>query len=153
MVALRGPDDAISFSRGKRSMTDRGGGVRSRMTQTTSNGRRRSTISSKFDKWSLKTVITARAAASRPSRATHFDNRLGWRCGSFPSHSLQQGPARFADFHPYELGVLDATFMGNQKAAIGRYIERLLVAARSSEGAGRASDHTLFGACQCCASA
>src|SRR4029453_19575827 len=94
-----------------------------------------------------------RSATSRPSPATRFDNRLGWLCGSFPSHSLPQGPARFADFHPYELGVLDATFMGNQKAAIGRYIERLLVAARSSEGAGGAPDHTLFGACQCCASA
>jgi len=43
MAALRGPVDAISFSRGKRPMTDRGSGVRSRMTQTTSNGRRRST--------------------------------------------------------------------------------------------------------------
>jgi hypothetical protein len=62
MAALRGPVDAISFSRGKRPMTDRGSGVRSRMTQTTSNGRRRSTISSKLDKWSLKTVITARPA-------------------------------------------------------------------------------------------
>src|SRR5438105_3003639 len=94
-----------------------------------------------------------RAVTSRPSPATHFDNRLGWLCGSFPSHSLQQGPARFADFHPYELGVLDAAFVGNQKAAIGRNIEHLLVAGRSSEGAGRAPDHTLFGACQCCASA
>ena len=39
MAALRGPVDAISFSRGKRPMTDRGSGVRSRMTQNTSNGR------------------------------------------------------------------------------------------------------------------
>src|SRR2546425_3710247 len=70
-----------------------------------------------------------------------------------PSLSLQQGPAGFADFQPYELGVLDATFVGNQKAAIGRYIERLLVAGRSSEGAGRAPDHTLCGACQGRASA
>src|SRR6266403_2554580 len=70
-----------------------------------------------------------------------------------PSLSLQQGPAGFADFQPYELGVLDATFVGNQEAAIGRYVERLLVAGRSSEGAGRAPDHTLFGACQCCARA
>src|ERR1700730_15291412 len=65
-----------------------------------------------------------------------------------PSLSLQQGPAGFADFHPYELGVLDATFVGNQKAAIGRYIERLLVVGRSSKGAGGAPDHPLFGACQ-----
>src|SRR5258708_16963337 len=70
-----------------------------------------------------------------------------------PSVSLQQGPARFADFQPYELGVLDATFVGNQKAAIGRYIERPLVAGGSSERAGRAPDHPLFGACQCRASA
>jgi hypothetical protein len=67
MAALRGPVDAISFSRGKRPMTDRGSGVRSRMTQTTSNGRRRSTISSKLDKWSLKTVITARPASGDQS--------------------------------------------------------------------------------------
>jgi hypothetical protein len=56
------------------------------------------------------------------------------------SLSFQQGPAGFADFQPYELGVLNATFVGNQKAAIGRYIERLLVAGRPSEGAGRAPD-------------
>jgi hypothetical protein len=67
MAALRGPVDAISFSRGKRPMTDRGSGVCSRITQTTSNGRRRSTISSKFDKWSLKTVITARPASGDQS--------------------------------------------------------------------------------------
>jgi len=67
MAALRGPVDAISFSRGKRPMTDRGKGVRSRMTQTTSNGRRRSTTLSKLDKWSLKTVITARPASGDQS--------------------------------------------------------------------------------------
>src|SRR5882672_10778698 len=93
------------------------------------------------------------AATSRPSPATRFDNRLGWLCGSFPSHSLQQGPARFADFHPYELGVLDATFVGNQKATVGRHIKGLLVTRRSPERAGRAPDHTLFGACQRRASA
>ena len=52
MAALREPVDAMSFSRGNRSMTDRGSGVRSRMTETTSNGRRRSTMSSRLDKWS-----------------------------------------------------------------------------------------------------
>ena len=56
---------------------------------------------------------------------------------------LQQGSAGFADFQPYELGVLDATFVGNQKGAIGRYIERLL-AGRPSEGADRAPDHLLI---------
>src|SRR6516164_1357077 len=69
------------------------------------------------------------------------------------SLSLQQGQAGFANFQPYELGVLYATFVGNQKAAIGCYIERLLVAGRPSEGAGRTPDHTLFGPCQCCARA
>jgi len=67
MAALRGPVDAIRFSRGKRPMTDRGSGVRSRMTQTTSNGRRRSTTLSRLDKWSLKTVIAARPASGDQS--------------------------------------------------------------------------------------
>jgi len=67
MAALRGPVDAISFSRGKRPMTERGSGVRSRMTQTTSNGRRRSTTLSTLDKWSLKTVISARPVSGAQS--------------------------------------------------------------------------------------
>ena len=41
--ALNGPVEAIIFSRGSRSMTLRGNGVRSRITHTTSNGASRST--------------------------------------------------------------------------------------------------------------
>ena len=46
MEALNGPVEAIIFSRGRRSMTARGNGVRSRMTHTTSNGASRSTTAS-----------------------------------------------------------------------------------------------------------
>ena len=67
MAALRGPVEAMSFSRGNCSMTDRGSGVRSRMTQTTSNGRRRSTTLSASDKWSLKTMISAHPASGDQS--------------------------------------------------------------------------------------
>jgi hypothetical protein len=67
MAALRRPVEAISFTRGNRSMTDRSSGVRSRMTQTTSNGRRRSTTSSGLNRSSLNTVITARPSSGDQS--------------------------------------------------------------------------------------
>jgi hypothetical protein len=44
--ALRGPVEAISLSRGSRSMASRRNGVRSRMTQITSNGSSLSTTAS-----------------------------------------------------------------------------------------------------------
>jgi len=46
MEALNGPVDAIIFSRGNRSMTLRGSGVRSRITHTTSKDLSRSTTAS-----------------------------------------------------------------------------------------------------------
>src|SRR5215469_3038229 len=39
------------------------------------------------------------------------------------SLSCSRGQPGFADFQSYELGVLDATFVGNQKAAIGLWHE------------------------------
>ena len=44
--ALNGPVEAIIFSRGRRSMTVRGSGVRSRITHTTSKGTSRSMTAS-----------------------------------------------------------------------------------------------------------
>jgi hypothetical protein len=67
MDAFRRPVDAINFSCGNRSMTDRGSGVRSRMTQTTSKGSSRPTSASESDKWSLKTVIVARLVSGDQS--------------------------------------------------------------------------------------
>jgi len=43
--AFNGPVEAIIFSRGNRSITPRGSGVRSRITHSTSNGANRSTRS------------------------------------------------------------------------------------------------------------
>ena len=63
--ALRIVVEAISFSLGSCASTAPGNGVRSRMTQTTSNGCSRSTIRSGSDRWSRKTVMLARP----PSRA------------------------------------------------------------------------------------
>src|SRR6516162_1251243 len=65
------------------------------------------------------------------------------------SLSFQQGPAGFADFQPYELGVLNATFVKNQKAAIGRYIERLLVAGIKRKSHGRRREFREWGCCAC----
>ncbi|BBZ14742.1 hypothetical protein MBRA_49370 [Mycobacterium branderi] len=66
-AALNGPVEAIIFRRGKRSMTLRGNGVRSRITHTTSNGAKRSTTASGSATWSLKVVISARAATDDQS--------------------------------------------------------------------------------------
>ncbi len=63
--ALNAPVDAIILSLGSRSMTVRGSGDRSRITMTTSKERGlRSASSSASKTWSLKTVISARAAVS-----------------------------------------------------------------------------------------
>src|ERR1700680_527724 len=58
---------------GRRSMTLRGSGVRSRIAQTTSNGRNLSTRADGSETWSLKTVISAlfeRTDQSAISKAT-----------------------------------------------------------------------------------
>jgi len=142
---------------GNRSITDRGTGVRSRMTQTTSNGRRRSTMASKLDRMVVENGdLRAPAASGDPVGHLErhvLDNRPGLRCGSFPSRSFQQGQPDSPTFHPYELGVLNARFVGNQESrrrSLHRAPSRRRALFRS---AGRASDHTLFGACYCCASA
>src|ERR1700732_304142 len=64
-----------SLRLGRRSITLRGSGVRSRMTQTTSNGRSLSTRADGSETWSLKTVIAAlfeRADQSAISKATFW---------------------------------------------------------------------------------
>src|ERR1700730_14511916 len=59
--------EAIMRSLGKRSMMVRVIGVRSRMTQTMSNGCRRSTRASGPARWSLNTVTVARASSTDQS--------------------------------------------------------------------------------------
>jgi len=65
--ALNGPVEAIIFSRGRRSMTVRGSGVRSRITHTTSKGTSRSMTASRSAMWSVNTVMSARATTSDQS--------------------------------------------------------------------------------------
>jgi hypothetical protein len=67
--------EAIMRSLGKRSMMVRVIGVRSRVTQTMSNGLRRSTTASESARWSLKTVTVARPSSpdqSASERATFW---------------------------------------------------------------------------------
>ena len=65
--ALNGPVEAIIRSRGSRSMTLRGNGVRSRITKMTSNGASRATSSSASATWSENTVTSARAVTADQS--------------------------------------------------------------------------------------
>jgi hypothetical protein len=67
MEALRGPVDAISLRRGKRSMMARVMCVRSRITQTMSKGSRRATTASGSVRWSLNTVTLARPSSTDQS--------------------------------------------------------------------------------------
>ena len=67
--------EAIMRSLGKRSMMLRVIGVRSRITQTMSNGCRRSTTASESARWSLNTVTVARPSSADQSaseRATFW---------------------------------------------------------------------------------
>jgi hypothetical protein len=73
--AFRVPVEAIKRSLGKRSMMLRVIGVRSRITQTISNGCRRSTTASESARWSLNTVTVARTSSADQSaseRATSW---------------------------------------------------------------------------------
>jgi hypothetical protein len=73
MEALRKAVEAISLKRGSRSRSPRASGVRSRMTQITSNGVRRAATASGSSRWSLKIVMAARPVSgdqSAISRAT-----------------------------------------------------------------------------------
>jgi hypothetical protein len=65
--ALRGAVEAMSLSCGRRSMISRGSGVRSRITQITSNGISLSITASGSATWSLNTVISARLATEDQS--------------------------------------------------------------------------------------
>src|SRR6476660_5616744 len=75
MEAFLNAVEAIRRSLGKRSMIVRVIGVRSRMTQTMSNGCRRPTTASESARWSLNTVTVARASSTDQSaseRATFW---------------------------------------------------------------------------------